>query len=161
MLVLDEPTNGLDPLGTIEIRELIKRLNRERGTTVLISSHNLAELHQTATDYVILSGGKLMAELTAGDVERLSGGNLEKLYARIMMGHHNKPCRGEAAPQHLGHPSKPISTSGDGSVMSGDAPCTHPRKRHLDARQRSAREPRRRLSDLLPAGSSSPAASSG
>lgn len=80
---------------------------------MLISSHNLAELHQTATDYVILSGGKLMAELTAGDVERLSGGNLEKLYARIMMGHHNKPCRGEAAPQHLRRPSKPISTSGD------------------------------------------------
>ena len=80
---------------------------------MLISSHNLAELHQTATDYVILSGGKLMAELTAGDVNRLSGGNLEKLYARIMMGHHNKPCRGEAAPQHLRHPSKPISTSGD------------------------------------------------
>ena len=79
MLVLDEPTNGLDPLGTIEIRELIKRLNRERGTTVLISSHNLAELHQTVTDYVILSGGKLMAELTAGDVDRLSGGNRQKL----------------------------------------------------------------------------------
>ena len=113
MLVLDEPTNGLDPLGTIEIRELIKRLNRERGTTVLISSHNLAELHQTATDYVILSGGKLMAELTAGDIERLSGGDLEKLYTRIMMGHHNGPCRGEAAPQHLRRPSKPISTSGD------------------------------------------------
>ena len=113
MLVLDEPTNGLDPLGTIEIRELIKRLNRERGTTVLISSHNLAGLHQTATDFVILSGGKLMAELTAGDVQRLSGGDLEKLYTRIMMGHHNGPGRGEAAPQHLRRPSKPISTSGD------------------------------------------------
>lgn len=113
MLVLDEPTNGLDPLGTIEIRELIKRLNRERGTTVLISSHNLAELHQTATDYVILSDGKLMAELTAGDVERMSGGNLEKLYTNIMMGHQDEPCRGEAAPQHLRRPSKPISTWGD------------------------------------------------
>lgn len=61
MLVLDEPTNGLDPLGTIEIRELIKRLNVERGTTVLISSHNLAELHQTATDYIILSGGQAIS----------------------------------------------------------------------------------------------------
>ena len=130
MLVLDEPTNGLDPLGTIEIRELIKRLNRERGTTVLISSHNLAELHQTATDYVILSGGKLMAELTAGDVERLSGGNLEKLYARIMMGHHNKPCRGEAAPQHLRRPSKPISTSGDDRDVRR-RPMHASRKRHL------------------------------
>lgn len=86
MLVFDEPTNGLDPLGTIEIRELIKRLNRERGTTVLISSHNLAELHQTATDYIILSSGALVAQLTAYDVDDLSGGDLEQLYARIMLG---------------------------------------------------------------------------
>ena len=50
MLVLDEPTPGLDPLGTIEIRRLITELHGSRGTTVLISSHNLAELHQTATD---------------------------------------------------------------------------------------------------------------
>lgn len=71
---------------------------------MLISSHNLAELHQTATDYIILSGGKLMAELTAGDVERLSGGDLEKLYARIMMDHQNVPGRGEASPQHLRRP---------------------------------------------------------
>ena len=71
---------------------------------MLISSHNLAELHQTATDYIILSGGKLMAELTAADVERLSGGDLEKLYARIMMDHQNGPSRGEASPQHLRRP---------------------------------------------------------
>ena len=86
MLVLDEPTNGLDPLGTIEIRELIKRLNRELGTTVLISSHNLSELHQTVTDYIILSSGALVAQLTAHDVDDLSGGDLEQLYARIMLG---------------------------------------------------------------------------
>ncbi len=86
MLVLDEPTNGLDPLGTIEIRELIKRLNRELGTTVLISSHNLAELHQTVTDYIILSSGALVAQLTAYDVDDLSGGDLEQLYAYIMLG---------------------------------------------------------------------------
>lgn len=86
MLVLDEPTNGLDPLGTIEIRELIKRLNRELGTTMLISSHNLSELHQTATDYIILSSGALVAQLTAYDVDDLSGGDLEQLYARIMLG---------------------------------------------------------------------------
>ena len=86
MLVLDEPTNGLDPLGTIEIRELIKRLNRELGTTVLISSHNLSELHQTVTDYIILSSGALVAQLTAYDVDDLSGGDLEQLYARIMLG---------------------------------------------------------------------------
>lgn len=112
MLVLDEPTNGLDPLGTIEIRELIKRLNREHETTVLISSHNLAELHQTATDYIILSGGTLVAELTAGDVDALSGGDLEKLYTRIMLGRHSaqRPC--DMRPQRLDRSSKCASSWG-------------------------------------------------
>lgn len=115
MLVLDEPTNGLDPLGTIEIRELIKRLNRERETTVLISSHNLAELHQTATDYVVLSGGKLMAELTAGDVDTLSGGDLEKLYTRIMLGRHSAQRPDSMSPRHLDRSSKHASSWGGDS----------------------------------------------
>lgn len=80
------PPTGSPPLGTIEIRKLIKRLNRELGTTVLISSHNLSELHQTATDYIILSSGALVAQLTAYDVDNLSGGDLEMLYAHIMLG---------------------------------------------------------------------------
>lgn len=115
MLVLDEPTNGLDPLGTIEIRELIKQLNRERGTTVLISSHNLAELHQTATDYVVLSGGKLMAELTAGDVDTLSDGDLEKLYTRIMLGRHSARRLDDMSPRNLDRSSKCASSWGDDS----------------------------------------------
>lgn len=101
MLVLDEPTNGLDPLGTIEIRELIKRLNRELGTTVLISSHNLSELHQTATDYIILSSGALVAQLTAYDVDDLSGGDLKQLYARIIVG------RGDGASSQRDNPYDP------------------------------------------------------
>lgn len=106
MLVLDEPTNGLDPLGTIEIRELIKRLNRGLGTTVLISSHNLSELHQTATDYIILSRGALVAQLTAHDVDDLSGGDLEQLYARIILG-----CDGGVSSRR-GNPCDPASTWG-------------------------------------------------
>lgn len=86
MLVLDEPTNGLDPLGTIEIRQLLKHLNDERSTTILISSHHLSELRQTATDYIVLSGGSIIAELSAEDVEKMSEGNLERLYARIVLG---------------------------------------------------------------------------
>ncbi|MDO4437701.1 MAG: ABC transporter ATP-binding protein [Coriobacteriaceae bacterium] len=86
MLVLDEPTNGLDPLGTVEIRQLLRRLNEERATTMLISSHNLSELHQTATDFLVLSHGHLIAEMTADDVDRLGGGNLEELYMDIALG---------------------------------------------------------------------------
>lgn len=106
MLVLDEPTNGLDPLGTIEIRELIKRLNRGLGTTVLISSHNLSDLHQTATDYIILSRGALVAQLTAHDVDDLSGGDLEQLYARIILG------RDGGVSSRRGNPCDPASTWG-------------------------------------------------
>lgn len=68
-LILDEPTNGLDPEGIIEIRELILRLNRERGITVLISSHILDELSRLATHYGFLSGGTLVRELSAEELK--------------------------------------------------------------------------------------------
>ncbi len=68
-LVLDEPTNGLDPQGIIEMRELILKLNRERQITVLISSHILDELSRLATHYGIIDGGRMMKELSAEELE--------------------------------------------------------------------------------------------
>lgn len=68
-LVLDEPANGLDPQGIVEIRELILRLNRERQITVLISSHILDELSRLATHYGIIDGGRMAAELSAAELE--------------------------------------------------------------------------------------------
>ena len=62
-LILDEPINGLDPIGIIEFRELIKKLNREKKITILISSHILSELHQLATYYGIIHKGKLIEEI--------------------------------------------------------------------------------------------------
>lgn len=63
-LILDEPTNGLDPSGIVEMREIIHRLVTERGITVLLSSHLLDELSQIATHYGILHDGKLIKELS-------------------------------------------------------------------------------------------------
>lgn len=69
-IILDEPMNGLDPAGIVEIRELILKLNRERCITFLISSHILTELSLVANKYGIISHGSLIKEITAKDLER-------------------------------------------------------------------------------------------
>lgn len=68
-LILDEPVNGLDPEGIIEIRELIIRLNREKQITVLISSHILDELSRLATHYCFIDQGHMVKEISAEDLE--------------------------------------------------------------------------------------------
>lgn len=69
-LVLDEPINGLDPQGIIEIRELILKLNKERNITVLISSHILDELARLATHYGFIDKGRIVREMSAEQLEK-------------------------------------------------------------------------------------------
>lgn len=67
-LVLDEPVNGLDPQGIVEMREMLLKLNRERQITILISSHILDELSRLATHYGIIDCGKMVKELSAEEL---------------------------------------------------------------------------------------------
>lgn len=68
-LVLDEPVNGLDPQGIIEMRELILKLNREQQITVLISSHILDELSRLATHYGFIDKGQIVKEISAKELD--------------------------------------------------------------------------------------------
>ncbi|MDR3179179.1 MAG: ABC transporter ATP-binding protein [Oscillospiraceae bacterium] len=69
LLILDEPTNGLDPSGIREVRQLIKELCEKDGVTILISSHLLTELSRLATRYGIMNKGKLVEEFTAAELD--------------------------------------------------------------------------------------------
>lgn len=69
-VLLDEPMNGLDPEGIVEIRELIVRLNQEKNITFLISSHILGELSKIATKYGFIRHGELIKEITARQLEQ-------------------------------------------------------------------------------------------
>jgi ABC-2 type transport system ATP-binding protein len=69
-LVLDEPVNGLDPQGIIDMRELLHKINQERKITILISSHILDELARVATHYGFIANGKIIAEISAEELEK-------------------------------------------------------------------------------------------
>lgn len=69
LLILDEPINGLDPMGIVEVRELLKKVNKEKDITILISSHILTELSELATKYGIISKGKLIQEISAEELK--------------------------------------------------------------------------------------------
>ncbi|MGN1164625.1 MAG: ATP-binding cassette domain-containing protein [Candidatus Ornithospirochaeta sp.] len=71
-LILDEPTNGLDPEAMVEMRELILRLNREKGMTIMVSSHILDELSKIATHYGFLDKGRMAREISREELERES-----------------------------------------------------------------------------------------
>lgn len=77
ILILDEPINGLDPMGIIEIRNLLLKLNREKGITIIVSSHILTELENIATDYSFLSNGKVVEQISAEDLKKKCQSYLE------------------------------------------------------------------------------------
>ena len=70
LVILDEPANGLDPAGVVEVRELLRSQARERGVTVLMSSHILAEVDRLATRIGIIHRGRLIEEVSADEMER-------------------------------------------------------------------------------------------
>ena len=72
-IVLDEPINGLDPQGIAEMRDIIHRLSKERGMTVIVSSHILDELSKVATSFGIINDGKLIDEFTSDELELKCG----------------------------------------------------------------------------------------
>jgi lantibiotic transport system ATP-binding protein len=71
LLILDEPTNGLDPNGIIETRELIKKLNKENGVTIIVSSHILAEVERMATHVGIIHKGRLLFQSTLTELQSM------------------------------------------------------------------------------------------
>ena len=71
LLVLDEPVNGLDPMGMVDVRELLISLCRDDGITIVVSSHILAELYQLATDYIIISHGRIISTFSKTDLDNL------------------------------------------------------------------------------------------
>ena len=77
LLILDEPINGLDPQGIVEVRETIQKLAKERGMTICISSHILEELSNLATDYGIIHNGCLVQELTREELMKKCSERIE------------------------------------------------------------------------------------
>jgi ABC-2 type transport system ATP-binding protein len=70
LLLLDEPANGLDPAGVVEIRELLRELAHVRGVTIFLSSHLLGEVARIATRFGVIHQGRLLEELSAAEMER-------------------------------------------------------------------------------------------
>ena len=70
LLLLDEPANGLDPSGVVEIRELLRELAHEQGVTIFLSSHLLGEVARIATRFGVIHQGRLLVELSAAEMER-------------------------------------------------------------------------------------------
>ncbi|MCH5689759.1 ABC transporter ATP-binding protein [Niabella sp. W65] len=80
LLILDEPTNGLDPNGIVEIREILRRLNQDQGITVLISSHLLSEIDKVATHIGLIHRGALLFEGTMSELKAKRANNAAVIY---------------------------------------------------------------------------------
>lgn len=86
LLVLDEPINGLDPVGIKQMRELFVNLVREKKTTILFSSHILSETEHIADTVGVLSGGKIVDEADLKELKERKQGSLEDYFFTIMTG---------------------------------------------------------------------------
>jgi ABC-2 type transport system ATP-binding protein len=109
LLILDEPANGLDPAGVVEIRELLRELSHKQGVTVFMSSHILTEVDRLATRIGIIHKGRLIEELDANKLERLRSKYLA-IKARDM----------NAALNVLKSTGYALSTDQDGTVRLSD-----------------------------------------
>ncbi len=69
LLILDEPINGIDPSGIVEIRQLLRKLCEEKNITILISSHILNELYQLATNYIFIHKGRIKENITLKEID--------------------------------------------------------------------------------------------
>lgn len=69
LIILDEPVNGLDPMGMVEVRKLLHSLCEDDGITIIVSSHILAELYQLVTDYIIISNGKIIEMMSKKELD--------------------------------------------------------------------------------------------
>lgn len=80
LLMLDEPANGLDPTGMIEMREMLKTINRQKGTTIFISSHLLYEVEKTCTHVGIIHRGKMRYQGKLGDLHQSVGAGRQAIF---------------------------------------------------------------------------------
>lgn len=98
-LILDEPTIGLDPIGVMELRELVLKLNHEKHITILFSSHNLAEMAQIATRYGFLRKGRLLELISAEQVKQTceeKGMTLESYFVELLVRNREANRHGKA-----------------------------------------------------------------
>lgn len=94
LLVLDEPANGLDPLGIVELRGILRRLAHQEGTAILVSSHILAEVARTADRIGIIDRGRMLTEFPAIDLPRCTCGaeDLEDVFLRLLTDNRREPA---------------------------------------------------------------------
>jgi ABC-2 type transport system ATP-binding protein len=83
LLILDEPTNGLDPSGIIAMRELLRSLNKQQGITIVISSHLLSEISRLVTHAGVISKGSLVFQGTIAELKALGSGDLEEVFMNL------------------------------------------------------------------------------
>ncbi|MCM1360210.1 MAG: ABC transporter ATP-binding protein [Corallococcus sp.] len=113
LLILDEPTNGLDPQGMHDMRKLFATLNRNFGTTIIISSHILGELAKLATDYMFMDKGRILKQLSAKELE-----NVAQKRIRVTV---DDVAKAQSALEQFG---KSAVTSPNTVELTGDTPPT-------------------------------------